>query len=105
MILSSVSYYLFSPYQLLWKAEAGGVAGQGGNERLIGVPNFWGRIMYPSAPLSFTLWCPSVLSRPPHPAKNPLHPTQALALQTVSFNQQKKTMGRVYKCRDIICAT
>ena len=86
VILSSVSFSGFFPNQSLEKAEAGGVAGRGGTERLAGVPNLLGRTMYPSASLSLTLWCLGVLSGPPHPAKNPLHPTQAPTLQTVSFN-------------------
>ena len=86
VIVSSVSFSGFFPNQSLEKAEAGGVASRGGTERLVGVPNLLGRTMYPSASLSLTLWCLGVLSGPPHPAKNPLHPTQAPTLQTVSFN-------------------
>ena len=55
------------------------------------MPNLLGMTMYPSALLSLTLWCLGVLSGPPHPAKNPLHLTQAPTLQLVSFNLQKKT--------------
>ena len=90
VILSSVSFSGFFPNQSLEKAEAGGVAGRGGTERLVGGPNLLGRTMYPSASLSLTLWCLGVLSGPPHPAKNPLNPTQAPTLQIVSFNWQKK---------------
>ena len=90
MILSSVFFLGFFLNQSLEKAEAGGVAGKGGTERLVGVPNLLGRTMYPSASLSLTLWCLGVFLGPPHPAKNPLHPTQATNLHTVSFNLQKK---------------
>ena len=86
MILSSVSFSGFSPNQSLEKAEAGGVADSGGTEKLVGVPNLLGMTIYPSALLSLSQWCLGVLSGPPHPAKNPLHPTQAPTLQTVSFN-------------------
>ena len=50
------------------------------------MPNFLGMTIYPSAALSLTHWCLGVLLGPPHPAKNPLHPTQAPTLQTMSFN-------------------
>ena len=50
------------------------------------MPNLLGMTIYPSASLSLTLWCLGVLSGPPHPAKNHLHPTQASTPQTVSFN-------------------
>ena len=39
VILSSVSFSEFFPNQSLEKAEAGGVAGRGGTEMLVGVPN------------------------------------------------------------------
>ena len=55
MILSSVFFSGFFPNQILEKAEAGGVAGRGGTERLVGVPNLLGKTMYPSASLSLTL--------------------------------------------------
>ena len=56
-----------------------------------------GWLLLDYVPLSLTLLDSlvlGVLSAPPYPAKNPLHPTQAPALHTVSFNRLKKNATR-----------
>ena len=85
VILSSVSFSEFFPNQSLEKAEAGGAAGRGGTEMLVGVHNVLGMTIYLGLALLDSL-VPRHPLGPPHPAKNPLHPTQAPTLQTVSFN-------------------
>ena len=69
-----LAYTEVFPDQFLYKSEAGGVACKEGTERLIWVPQFWSMTMYLSLALLGSLM-PKCPLGPPHPMKNPSHPT------------------------------